>query len=103
MAKTGKTGTVGLVAFVAIIFVAVAYLFVGLQAMFNAWGWNFNFGRVPGILQWLASILMTGIIIYTSYDFAMRQTKFWRVVWWILAIIAIVCVLGLGGFNAFNA
>jgi len=103
MAKTGRTGTIGFIAFIAIIFVAIAYIFVGLEAAFDAWGWSFSFGRVPGLLQWLASILMTGIIVYTSYDFAMRQSKPWRIIWWILAIIAILCVLGIGGFNVFNA
>jgi len=103
MAKTGKTGTIGLIAFVAILLVAVAYIFVGLQALGNAWHWNINFGKAPGLLQWFASILMTGIIVYASYDFAMRQTKGWRIVWWILAVIAILCVLGFGGFNVFNA
>lgn len=100
--KTGKTGTMGLIAFVAVIFVAIAYIFVGLQAAFASWGWSVSFGKIPGLLQWLSSVMLTGIVVYLSYDFAMRQKKCWRVIWWILAIIAICAVLGLGGFNAFR-
>ncbi|MCR5786277.1 MAG: hypothetical protein K6G28_01060 [Acholeplasmatales bacterium] len=101
--KTGKTGNVGFFAFVAVIFVAVAYLFRGMQAAFNEWGWNTSWmGNVPGVLTWIAEIIMTLIIVYCSYDFAMRQSKPWRVIWWILAIIAICAVVGIGGFNAFR-
>ncbi len=101
--KTGRTGTLGLVAFVAIILVAIAYIFVGIQAAFTAWGVSFSFGRVPGLLQWISSILLTGIVVYLSYDYAMKQTKTWRIIWWVLAIIAILAVLGFGGFNVFSA
>ncbi len=99
--KTGRTGTLGFIAFVAIILVAIAYIFVGLQAAFNSWNVNISFGRVPGILQWISSIMLTGIVVYLSYDFAMRQSKAWRIIWWVLAIIAILAVLGFGGFNVF--
>ncbi len=99
--KTGKTGSLGFVAFVAIILVAIAYIFVGLEACFNSWNLNFSFGRIPGLLQWISSILLTCIVVYLSYDFAMRQSKTWRIIWWVLAIIAILAVLGFGGFNVF--
>ena len=102
MAKKGKTGTLGLIAFIAVILVAIAYIFVGLEAMFNSWGLSVSFGKIPSILQWLSSIMLTCIVVYLSYDFAMKQTKVWRVIWWIIAIIAILSVLGLGGFNAFK-
>ena len=45
--------------------------------------------------------MLTGIVVYLSYDFAMRQSKAWRIIWWVLAIIAILAVLGFGGFNVF--
>lgn len=100
--KTGRSGALGMIAFIAVILVAIAYIFVGLQAAFYAWGWSVSFGKIPSILQWISSLMLTGIVVYLSYDFAMKQTKVWRVIWWVLAIIAILAVLGLGGFNAFQ-
>ncbi len=99
--RTGRTGALGLAAFIAIILVAIAYVFVGLEACFDSWGFNFSFGRVPGLLQWISSILLTCIVAFLSYDYAMKQSKTIRIIWWVLAIIAILSVLGFGGFNVF--
>jgi hypothetical protein len=103
--KTGKTGNLGLFAFLAIILVAIAFLFVGLQALFQAWNINIDvtwMSRPASVLRWIAEVIMTLIICYCSYDFAMKQTKGWRIVWWVLAIIAVCSVIGLGGFNVFR-
>lgn len=102
MAKTGKTGLIGLIAFVAVILVAVAY---GLGAL-ESWAklqMSINGRSIPGILMWVASVFMTIVIIWASFDFAMKQSKGWQIAWWILAILAVLCVLGVGGFNSFNA
>ena len=101
-AKKGRTGSLGMVAFIAVILTAVAFILIGLEAAFHAWGWSISLGRIPGIIRWVAEIMMTIVIIWASYDFAEHQSKFWRVVWWILAIIAILSVVGLGGWNSFK-
>ena len=101
--KTGKTGNLGMFAFIAICIVALCYLFVGLQAAFSSWNWDVSWMAKPAsILRYVADIIMTLIIGYCSYDFAMRQSKGWQIVWWILAIIALFSVIGLGGFNVFK-
>ena len=100
--KHGKTGALGMIAFIAVILTAVAFILVGLQAAFQAWNWNISLGRIPNIVRWVAEIMMTIVIVWASYDFANHQSKFWRVVWWILAIIAILSVVGLGGWNSFR-
>ncbi len=101
--KQGKTGNLGMVAFIAVILVAIAFILIGLQAAANEWNWDwFKVGKAANILRWVAEILMTAIIVYCSYDFAMKQSKVWRIIWWILAIIAILSVLGFGGWNSFR-
>jgi uncharacterized BrkB/YihY/UPF0761 family membrane protein len=104
MAKTGKTGGIGMMAYIAICFVALAYLIVGMIAFFHAINvtWFDGMQKFGNVLMWIANILTTIVIAWCSYDFAMRQKKPWRVIWWVLVIIAILSVAGLGGFNAFK-
>ncbi len=105
MAKTGKSGNVGMIAFIAVILVALSWCLVGLHAALVAMfqGNDFSFLlKLTNILRWVADIFAVVVMVWASYDFAQHQTKPWRVIWWILAIIAICAVVGLGGRNVFN-
>ncbi len=100
-AKKGKTGALGMIAFIAVIIVALAYVWLGIENATNLHA-SINGRSIPGILQWIGSILGVIVMVWASYDFACRQEKVWRIIWWILAILAILSVLGIGGWNVFK-
>ena len=101
-ARTGKTGGLGMLAFIAIIIMAVAYIWLGIEKGFNIGPVLINGRSITGILQWVASSLGVVVMVWASYDFASRQTKVWRIIWWVLAVLAILAVIGLGGWNVFK-
>ena len=92
MAKTGKTGIFGLLAFVAIILNAVAWV---LQIL-ATYVWN-AFAPFAGLCVGIASLFLLAVTIYVSYDFAKRQKKCWRIVWWVLVVVSLLAVFfGIG-------
>ena len=96
MAKTGKTGIFGLLAFAAIILNAVAWV---VTVILNALKLNSTIG---GILTGVASLFLLVVTIYVSYDFAKRQKKVWRIIWWVLVIVSILAVVCGVGVNVLN-
>lgn len=89
MAKKGKTGFLGMFAFVAMLFNAVAWILscCGLS------------GQVTSVLQGIASILLIIVALVVAYDFANKQKKVWRIIFWVLAILTICAVLFGVGHN----
>lgn len=87
MAKTGKTGILGLFAFLSIVINAVVWI----CDCFNLTGQIFS------IAKSVASLLLVVVTLTVAYDFVKRQSTFWRVVYWILAIATICAILfGVG-------
>lgn len=92
MAK-GKTGLLGLCAFVAMVLNFINWC---IQVI-NNMGWVTIGGSLLGIMSAVASLLLTGVVLVVAYDFASRQTKGWKILYWVLAIITILSILvGLG-------
>lgn len=89
MAKKGKTGFLGMFAFGAMLFNAVAWI---LSCC------NLN-GKVTSVLQGIASILLIIVALVVAYDFANKQKKVWRIIYWVLAILTICAVLFGVGYN----
>ncbi len=101
MAK-GKTGYLGMFAFVAIVLNAIAW---GLTAIFSACGIS---GGIPGtgmtiqgILTTIASVLLLIVALFSAYDYAQRQSKVWRIVFWVLAIVSLIAIFFGFGFPNF--
>lgn len=91
MARKGRTGYLGMFAFAAMLLNAIAWI---IKIVLDALKVN---NSVGGILTGIASILLLIVVLVSAYDFANRQTKGWRIVFWILAIVSLLSIfLGLG-------
>lgn len=91
MARKGRTGYLGMFAFAAMLLNAIAWI---IKIVLDALKVN---NSVGGILTGVASILLLIVVLVSAYDFARRQTKGWRIVFWILAIVSLLSIfLGLG-------
>ena len=91
MARKGRTGYLGMFAFAAMLLNAIAWI---IKIVLDALKVN---NSVGGILTGIASILLLIVVLVSAYDFAKRQTKGWRIVFWILAIVSLLSIfLGLG-------
>ena len=97
MARKGRTGYLGMFAFAAMLLNAIAWI---IKIVLDALKVN---NSVGGILTGIASILLLIVVLVSAYDFAKRQTKGWRIVFWILAIVSLLSIfLGLGLPNFMN-
>ena len=91
MSRKGRTGYLGMFAFAAMILNAVAWI---IKIVLDALKVNDSVG---GILTGVASILLLIVALVSAYDYASRQTKGWRILFWVLAIISLLSIfLGLG-------
>ncbi|MCM1131384.1 MAG: hypothetical protein NC310_07785 [Roseburia sp.] len=91
MSRKGRTGYLGMFAFAAMILNAVAWI---IKIVLDALKVN---NSVGGILTGVASILLLIVALVSAYDYANRQTKGWRILFWVLAIISLLSIfLGLG-------
>lgn len=98
--KTGKLGLIGFFAFLAVVLVTIAYVLSGIESV-TSLSISINGSSLSSLFEWIATILFTIVGIWASYDFAKRQKKGWRIFWWVIAILAILSVLGIGGANFF--
>ncbi|MDE6047601.1 MAG: hypothetical protein K2M08_00300 [Anaeroplasmataceae bacterium] len=91
MSRKGRTGYLGMFAFAVMLLNAIAWIIkIVLDAL------NVN-NTVGGILTGVASLLLLIVVLFSAYDYASRQTKGWRIIFWILAIVSLLSIiLGLG-------
>lgn len=91
MSRKGRTGYLGMFAFAAMILNAIAWI---IKIVLDALKVD---NTVGGILTGVASILLLIVALVSAYDYASRQTKGWRILFWVLAIISLLSIfLGLG-------
>ncbi len=96
MAKKGRTGYLGMFAFIAIVLNAIAWI---ISVILNAIGKDFTVLNQPiqSILTGISGLLLLIVALFSAYDFAERQTKGWRILFWILAIVSLLAIFfGLG-------
>lgn len=98
MAKKGKTGSLGLWAFVAIVLNAIAWLWNLIETAFK-FSVTISGKSLSSILTAIASLALSLIVLLVAHDFAERQSTFWRVLYWILAIATILSILFGIGYN----
>lgn len=89
----GKTATMGFFAFVALIFNALAWL-IG-----TVLGWFESTARIGSMLSYLASLILTVLVVYVAHGYAKRLTKTWRIIYWVIAIVSILSILVGFGYN----
>lgn len=92
-APQGKTQTLGFFAYAAMIFNALAWLISMILDLIN------TASSVSSILKMLASLILTGLVLYVAYGYVKRLTKTWRIIYWILAIVSILAILVGVGVN----
>lgn len=96
MAKTGKTGGLGFGAYLALVLNAVAWLLKVIFEQFNI-DWSIKGYKIPTLLTDISSLVLTIVALIVAHDYASRQTKFWRILYWVLAILSICAILfGVG-------
>lgn len=96
MAKRGRTGYLGMFAFIAIVLNAVAWL---LKIIFDWANISVNIGGQPlqNIFTGIASVLLLIVALFSAYDYASKQSKGWRILFWVLAIVSVLAIVfGLG-------
>ncbi len=96
MARKGRTGYLGMLAFGAMLLNAIAWL---LKVIFDACKLNVTVAGQPlqNIFTGIASIFLLIVVIFVAFDFANKQTKGWRILFWILAIVSLLSIFfGLG-------
>lgn len=96
MSRKGRTGYLGMFAFVAMILNAIAWI---IKIILDATHSSIIILGQPfqNILTAIASILLLIVAFVSAYDYASRQTKGWRILFWILAAISLLSIFfGLG-------
>lgn len=98
MAKTGKTGTIGLFAFGAILLNVIAWAITIICDAFKI-TFAINGHSVPGLLTGIASIVLLFVVLIVAYDFAGKQSKGWRIFYWVIAILSVLAIFFGVGYN----
>lgn len=96
MASKGKTGSLGLWAFIAMCLNAVAWI---LKLIENVFKFSISIGgrSLPNLITAVASLALSIVALLVAHDFAEKQTKVWRIIYWVLAIATICAILfGIG-------
>ncbi|MDE5714929.1 MAG: hypothetical protein K2I42_02235 [Anaeroplasmataceae bacterium] len=96
MARKGRTGYLGMFAFAAMILNAIAWI---IKIILDATSSSVVVMGQPlqNVFTAIASILLLIVALVAAYDYAKRQTKGWRIVFWILAIVSLLSIFfGLG-------
>ena len=101
MAKKGKTGYLGMFAFVAILINAIAWLF---KILHDQWDVSISIrgSQLYNLLLGIGSLILVLVAMVAAHDFAEKQSTFWRVLYWVLAISSIVAIIFGVGVNFFN-
>ncbi len=98
MAKKGSTGSIGMFAFAAIVLNVIAW---GISLICDAFDITFAIaGRnVPTLLTGIASLILLLVVLVVAYDFAKKQTKGWRIFYWVVAIVSLLAIFFGVGVN----
>lgn len=49
--------------------------------------------KIPTLLTDISSLVLTIVALIVAHDYASRQTMFWRVLYWVIAILTICAIL----------
>ncbi len=96
--KSSRDQILGLLAFIAM-FINFIYWII---CIINNQGWITIGGRLISVMQFVATILLTVVVLVIAYDWAKRQKKTWYIIYWIFAIITILAILVGFGTNLAN-
>ena len=98
MAKKGSTGATGMFAFGAILLNVIAW---GISLICDAFEITLaiNGRSVPALLTGIASLVLLLVVLVVAYDFAKRQSKGWRIFYWVVAIISLLAIFFGVGVN----
>lgn len=98
MAKKGSTGSIGMFAFGAILLNVIAWLISVICSAANI-TLAINGRSIPSLLTGISSIILLLVVLVVAYDFAKRQTKGWRIFYWVVAIVSLLAIFFGVGIN----
>ncbi len=96
--KSGRDQILGLLAFIAM-FLNFIYWII---CIINNQGWITIGGSLINIMQFIATILLTAVVLVVAYQWAKKQQKTWYILYWIFAIISVLAILVGFGTNLAN-
>jgi hypothetical protein len=96
MSRKGRTGYLGMFAFAAMLLNAIAWI---IKIILDATNSSVVVMGMPlqNLFTAIASILLLIVALVAAYDYAQRQSRGWRVLFWVLAIVSLLSIIfGLG-------
>ncbi len=96
--KSSRDQILGLLAFIAM-FLNFIYWII---CIINNQGWITIGGRLISVMQFIATILLTVVVLVVAYQWAKKQQKTWYVLYWVFAIISVLAILVGFGTNLAN-
>lgn len=93
MASKKNSNVLGLLAFIAM-FINFIYWLIQI---INQQGWITINGRLIDVAQFIATVLLTIVVLVVSYDWAKKQKQVWFILWIIFAVITVLAIcIGFG-------
>ena len=98
MASKKNSNVLGLLAFIAM-FINFIYWLIQI---INQQGWITINGRLIDVAQFIATVLLTIVVLVVSYDWAKKQKQVWFILWIIFAVITVLAICTGFGSNLAN-
>ena len=93
MASKKNSNVLGLLAFIAMFNDFIYWLI----QIINQQGWITINGRLIDVAQFIATVLLTIVVLVVSYDWAKKQKQVWFILWIIFAVITVLAIcIGFG-------
>lgn len=93
MASKKNSNVLGLLAFIAM-FINFIYWLIQI---INQQGWITINGRLIDVAQFIATVLLTIVVLVVSYDWAKKQKQVWFILWIVFAVITVLAIcIGFG-------
>lgn len=93
MASKKNSNVLGLLAFIAM-FINFIYWLIQI---INERGWITINGRLIDVAQFIATVLLTIVVLVVSYDWAKKQKQVWFILWIVFAVITVLAIcIGFG-------
>lgn len=96
--KSDNKAILGLLAFVAM-FLNFIYWII---CIINNQGWITISGTLINLMQFIATVLLTIVVLIVAYGWAKGQKKVWYILFWVFAIISILAICAGLGSNLAN-
>lgn len=93
-----KPKTLGLIAFISIFLTALCW---GLNFIFSLFDGSVSLGKIGSVLSLISNVCSVVALLVAAYAWVKEQKTGWKIVFWIIAVLAILSILGVSvkGFS----